>query len=196
MTSSPKIFCIGLPRTGTTSLTSFINHNSNYRIKKFLYSESIKNNIMRSKFKIPVIDDADGVSDLIACAYYQEFFYEYPNSKFIFTDRDIDDWLDSCERWFSDCFIHQGDVYFQRVEKSKKGWLSFFMLTNFGSYLYNRRLFMNRFIRHRENVLSFFKDKDNFLYLNITSMNNKEISELLSKFIGCRKTDFYHKNKS
>jgi hypothetical protein len=100
--SGPKVFGIGLNKTGTSSL---------HRALELLGLRSLHWGGLETHERVlramddgkPMLEylepEPDAISDVIAVTYY---FYladlEYPGSKFILTLRDIDEWLDSRRR--------------------------------------------------------------------------------------------------
>lgn len=178
-----KIFCIGLPRTGTSSLVGFINQNSKYKINKFLYNETVKKQCMNSDFKLKDLNGFSGTADLVACAFYREFYYEFPNSKFIYVSRDINQWLKSCEKWFSENRIDKNDNL-NRNYPTDSNWYSFFMSSVFGSYQYNENLFRERYIQHDENINRFFKYREKSILKFDLSISNIKKRKLIDEFLG------------
>lgn len=175
-----KIFCIGLPRTGTTSLVEYINRNSNYRVGKLLFNEQVKKNLMACQYKMKEIDEIDGVADLVSCAFYQEFYHYYPDSKFIYVTRDLASWKRSCRNWFSKNTIKNDQLY--HSGKPSTNWLSFFTSCVFKSYLFNEILFENVYNNYHNNVLSFFENKkESLLHYDL---NDPKKEEKINNFLG------------
>ncbi len=102
-----KVFCIGLNKTGTTSLheafrilglrsVHFIDHNGN-NIKRV-----IRHNYVSGNDILEGIDEYDAYSDWSTDKYtveiFKEFDKQYPGSKFILNTRDLSEWLDSKEK--------------------------------------------------------------------------------------------------
>jgi hypothetical protein len=102
-----RVFCIGLNKTGTSSLHRALNElgyksvhaktNDGISIK-----EKIENNFNQGKGIISGLEnytafldwDRDETSHLI----FKEFYKQYPNSKFILNTRELNGWLDSREK--------------------------------------------------------------------------------------------------
>jgi len=76
-----KIFIIGLPRTGTTSVCAAMLALG-YRVAHTAYTE-------RSFFEAQVLADTPIFCD------YQRLDSAYPNAKFIYLARDMEKWLPS-----------------------------------------------------------------------------------------------------
>ena len=94
------IFNIGFNKSGTTSLYSALNYLRLPTLHYWYNNEPIEKVIKKNiKFKRNLFHSLDdryvGFSDFNGVQYYKDLFYQYPNSKFIFTTRDIDDWIKS-----------------------------------------------------------------------------------------------------
>ena len=81
-----KIFGIGLSRTGTTSLAA--------TMKLLGYSARHYPNGMKE------IEEHTFCNDSPISARFEELDQLYPQSKFIYTTRNIEDWVRSCQRHF------------------------------------------------------------------------------------------------
>jgi hypothetical protein len=92
-TMSGKIFGIGLSKTGTTSL-----HQA-FKELGFLSKHFPKvPEIFSGQFRC--LDKYDAASDVSIVPYYPQLDAAYSGSKFILTVRNIEDWLQSMERWW------------------------------------------------------------------------------------------------
>ncbi len=78
---SPKVWCIGMPRTGTTSFIAAL---------KILGYTNIKHNPDFADLK-----NLDGASDAGCAAFYKYLYYRHPDSKFVLTTRDLSTWIPS-----------------------------------------------------------------------------------------------------
>ncbi len=91
---SGKIFGIGLSKTGTTSLNQALIElgykSVHYPQRAELFSGDFG-----------CLDDYDAATDIPIAPYYPQLDERYPGSKFILTVREVDDWLQSMERWLS-----------------------------------------------------------------------------------------------
>jgi hypothetical protein len=100
--SSPKVFCIGLNKTGTSSLHEALSLLG-YRSLHWGGPETHERIMRAMDDRKPMLEyldpEPDAISDVLAVTYY---FYladlEYPGSKFVLTLRDMDEWLDSRRR--------------------------------------------------------------------------------------------------
>jgi hypothetical protein len=109
--SKPKVFCIGMNKTGTTTMTKVFK-KLNYRVAPQIKQEinigdiKIKNNHQRIKkfcWKYNFFQDLPFSQGDI----YQSIDKIYPKSKFILTIRDPNKWFDSL------CNFHL--IYFRKM---------------------------------------------------------------------------------
>lgn len=95
-----KIFCIGLSKTGTNSLTSALNMLG-YKAVHWHYTKGVFDyhgddiHIHYEKFT-----DYDAFADTPIARIYKELDKKYPGSKFILTLRDRSKWLESFRSQF------------------------------------------------------------------------------------------------
>ena len=100
--SGPKVFGIGLNKTGTSSLHRALELLG-YRSLHWGGLETHDRVLRAMDERKPMLSyldpEPDAISDVLVINYY---FYladlQYPGSKFILTLRDLDDWLDSRRR--------------------------------------------------------------------------------------------------
>lgn len=98
-----KIFGIGLPKTGTSSLhkaLSILGFRSCHDCK--LMCSSIEDDIKNQrKILSSIIDMYDAFSDYPIDYMLDKIFEQYPEEKYIYTYRDIDSWLLSREKFLT-----------------------------------------------------------------------------------------------
>jgi hypothetical protein len=93
-----KIFCIGLSRTGTTSLSEALTLLG-YKVLHYPDTEDVIEKTLYGRFDWEVLDQYDAFADAPVSAFYRELDSQVPGSKFILTVRDdLDSWLESCRR--------------------------------------------------------------------------------------------------
>ena len=123
-----KIFCLGLSRTGTTSLheafCAFGLHAVHFPIHLFTQSEVLALPPFRPTVRLGpyaawrrgkelkasrahhdaknILEEHDAFCDLPVPLYYRELDRLFPGSKFILTTRDDDSWLESMKWLFDD----------------------------------------------------------------------------------------------
>jgi len=89
-----KIFCIGFPRTGTTTLSNALS-KLGYMTRggPDHILDAFFNNDLESIYKF--VDQNDAFQDNPWFCLYKELDKRYPGSKFILTERESDKWLRS-----------------------------------------------------------------------------------------------------
>lgn len=153
------VFGIGLSKTGTTSLSEML--------AVLGYSDFHLPPIARVDIGGRIAMDwpwwvyrYDALTDLTVAVLWHELDEMFPNAKFIYTPRDMDSWLDSCRRHFSqelaDMRITQGQEYLNDLCRAV-----------YGSYLFDEQSFHDAYILHEAKVLEHFSGRDNFLYYDL-----------------------------
>jgi len=169
-----KIFGIGLPRTGTASL-----------------SEALTILGYKTRHYPKYIDRArqyDALVDSPVCNCYIELDQKYPNSKFILTTREINRWLSSCKKaskrfkWHS---LNPDGRCGPEVYQSH--------MDLFGSVEYDRDRFIDGYGSHLKKVLNYFEGRDNLLIFEVSDGWNR-LCSFLDKEIPVQ--NFPHRNKS
>jgi hypothetical protein len=169
-----RVFCIGLNKTGTSSLQRALNKlgyksvhaktNDGINIK-----EKIENNFYQGKGIISGLEnytafldwDRDKTSHLI----FKEFYKQYPDSKFILNTRELNGWLDSSEK-----HVLRNQKRMRDNPDKKISWLEI-----------NRKEWEKHYNEHHNSVYEYFSDKmDELLIYDITeSLGWKPICEFL-----------------
>ncbi|MBU3822735.1 sulfotransferase family protein [Flavobacteriaceae bacterium XHP0103] len=156
-----KIFCIGLNKTGTSSLHkafgvlgfSSVHHVGN---EGSLHRIMIENKVNNRKL-LSGIDHYDAYSDWVMTDtkyFFKILDKEYPGSKFIFNTRPIEDWISSRE-------AHVKTI--DNLEKLQK--------EQPGNTWYNLRkdLWRNEFLELEKEVVEYFKGREqDFLPFDVT----------------------------
>lgn len=148
-----KVFGIGLPKTGTTSLYAALYYLG-YRAGTYRHMARLgMGEWFHGDFTKDYFQDYDALTDLPLPVFYKGLYARYPGSKFILTVRPISTWLQSCKRQFSIPSPH---------EFSRKGRVAIF-----GAELPDENLLLQAYNSHYESVLEFFADKpDSLLIFN------------------------------
>lgn len=171
-----KIFCIGLSRTGTKSLTVAL-YILGYNVIHYPSDKESLNNLIDGNYNFGLLKDYDGISDITVSPYYAQLYKLFPNSKFILTVRNKEDWLRSFEKHWSDRppfnDPNQNETY-MKVRRLLRA-------SVYGTYKFNRDRMSYVYDLHKQNVLDFFKNKpDSLLVLNIFE---KKAWKKLCKFL-------------
>lgn len=209
----PKIFCISLQRTGTTSTGQFFRDHG-YSVAT--HSLNVKNNwtsfywrgdyesIFRSyDFKRSIVfeDDPWWLND-----FYKVLYHRFPDSKFILLERNTDQWFDSMiahsnGKTIGNTHLHCS-LYNRLYEfhKTKLGYENIYT-NNIDNALplgEEQREHYTRFyeIRNRE-VKLFFNNHDNTRLFN-ASLSDSDLWQKLGEFFSISVTKTYnvHLNKS
>jgi hypothetical protein len=141
-----KVFCIGLGKTGTTSLKEALRVLG-YRT-------------IRLPLNWQGITDFDAALPGVSAAMYQELDSAYPGSKFILTVRDVAGWLKSIERDMG----RKLDVRRDRAAERNR------LLTMlYGTTTFDPDRFRQVFQDHIAEVRAYFGDRpDDLLLLDVT----------------------------
>lgn len=135
-----KIFGLGLGKTGTTSLAKAM-YSLGYIVKhnpKHLFA----------------IEKHDFLNDMFIATRYRLLDYVYPNAKFICTYRNVDDWIESCRKY----------------DKKRPITDLVQMETRFygmGHVCFDEQKMRKRFPEYYKEVREYFKDRDDYLEVNI-----------------------------
>lgn len=179
-----KVFCIGLSRTGTTSLCrglEVLGYKSlHFSLPLFVHPEIISPNLsfvpqrklnlyrrwrrnleLRSVTSIldpQVFDKFDVFGDLPFPQVFKTLDEKFPNSKFIYTYRDEEKWLKSM-KWL----FHEGNILYSA------GLLQDEMnLKMYQCYQYDPTALLRSYRDHHKKVLSHFANRpDDILVINI-----------------------------
>lgn len=162
-----KIFCIGLSRTGTKSLSKALAILG-YDIIHYPADEDTYEELAFGNYQLSILDHYDGVSDITASAFFRELDEQYPEAKFILTIRDREEWLDGMEKhWYSRIpFEENEEADPTRAIHMKMR--RFLRASMYGTYVFNRRRLGNVYDRHIAEVREYFSGEksDRFLEMN------------------------------
>ena len=141
-----KVFCIGLGKTGTTSLKEAL------RILGY--------RLIRLPLDWQGITDFDAALPGVSAAMYPELDAAYPGSKFILTVRDVDGWLKSIER---DMGLKRGMDRQRAAEREQ------ILTMKYGRTTFEREAFRTAFHEHEARIRKYFEDRPgDLLVLNVT----------------------------
>jgi hypothetical protein len=168
--SSNKIFGIGLSRTGTTSLTEYLNRRG---IRCIHYPNTSE--LTNLKY--------DAACDITVAEQYKNLDKKYPNSKFILTIRDRQEWIESLS------------VYMDRPhKKNMNDWSMHVRAKVLGSAKFDWDKYLRAYDKHHADVRKYFKNRDDMIEINIVG---GESPERLCNFLGIKYygEEFAMKNK-
>jgi len=97
----PKVFGLGLSRTGTRSLTAAL-HLLGWDTVHYPVDRAALDAMVRGDVGFPHLERYDGMTDITVSPYFEDLDHAYPGSKFVLTVRDEESWLKSCKNHWAD----------------------------------------------------------------------------------------------
>lgn len=155
-----KLFIIGLPRTGTTSISvALLEH---FKVAHTCYT--------KRAFEL-----ADVISDCPCFSDYRQLDALFPQSKFVYLQRSLDQWLPSIQMLLNKMLPSLNSVtYVNPILKRSFGQI--FDLSNVADPLEETHL-KTCYESHKQGVLDYFHGRDNILNININQADS--LSQLL-----------------
>jgi len=177
-----KIFGIGISKTGTTSLNTALNL-LNIESRNFPMDRT-----KEQKLFIPrTFEDWNSQEAWcnVPCVWHlEELDNAFPNSKFIYTIRNKQDWLDSCRKFWIKKDNFKLDSMIRMMHRS-----------TFTVNEYNEDIFSQRYDYWTDYVMNYFEDRVDLLLLNICEGNPwVELCNFLEYDVPT--IPFPHKNKN
>lgn len=174
-----KIIVIGLPRTGTTS------------ISVALLELGFK--VAHTAFTKHAFEVADVITDSPCFSDYQQLDKLFPGSKFVYLRRDLNKWVPSVQRLLTKMQPHlmPKGGHFNPV--LKRSFEQTFELSN--KQLLSEAHLTACYVRHQLEVERYFKGKANLISIDVSKTCS--LQDLLS-FLGCSEDSlkqFPHLNK-
>ena len=169
-TVQPKVFGIGLSRTGTKSLTSALNILG---IKTIHYpdDDTTLRELVEGNYNLSLLQHFDAITDITVSPFYPQLDELFPNSKYILTVRNKTEWLRSLEKHWNGrpAFVdydHQSPCN-NEIHMNIRRLLR---AANYGCYEFSAQRLSYVYDHHYQSVLSYFKDRpDSLLVLDICS---------------------------
>jgi hypothetical protein len=102
--TQPKVFCIGWHKTGTSTLGDALLILG-YKVTgaRLDLAHSLLDGDIRPALK--VAEQFEALQDVPWAALFKELDMQFPNSKFILTVRDDEEWLNSAKKHFKDKYV-------------------------------------------------------------------------------------------
>lgn len=165
-----KLFIIGLPRTGTTSISVAL---LDYGFK-----------VAHTAYTKRAFELADVISDAPCFSDYKELDKLFPNSKFVYLDRALESWVPSMQMLLKKMLpeLTPKSGYLNVVLKRSIN--NIFALTTAADPL-DKAYLENCYQTHQRDVFTYFADRDDLLIIDISK--NGSLKKLL---------DFLHINAS
>lgn len=183
----PKVFGLGLSRTGTASLGDALNILG-IRTIHFPCDPQTFIELRTGNYDLTILKDYRGIVDIPVVPYYAQFDARFPGSKFILTVRDKDAWLASCERFLPVVRDLSQDSH------DFADFVTFIHAAVYGVVPVQRERFAYVYDLHLRNVRAYFADRpDDLLVMDITAGDGWE---KLCPFLGLDvpPTPFPHAN--
>jgi hypothetical protein len=150
-----KLFIIGLPRTGTTSISvSLLEH---FKVAHTAYT--------KRAFEL-----ADVVSDCPCFSDYQQLDELFPQSKFVYLQRSLDQWLPSIQMLLNKMLPSlTGTAYVNPI--LKRSFTQTFDLDTPDNAMDVDHL-TRCYLRHEQRVRDYFNGRDNLLCIDISQTDS------------------------
>ena len=161
----PKIFGLGLSRTGTKSLTVAL-HKLGYNVIHYPDDATTLVELEAGRCDFSVLYRFDGITDITVAPYYAQLDQLHPGSKFILTTREKNAWLASMARHYKDkhTFFDASDNQVQMQIRR------FLRAAVYGCLSFEERRMGYVFDQHLRNVREYFLDRpQDLLSLDITA---------------------------
>ena len=166
--NSQKVFCLGFHKTGTTSLETLLQNMeyqvaSPYKNWDFSLTRKLEQGDFSELRKMTELFDA--FQDAPWFLFYEKFDQWYPGSKFILTIRDSHSWWKSFENYFK----YEYKPLFKYIY-------------GFDNPIGHEKAFVERFEKHNQAVLEYFKDRGSDLL--VVNISENGALQKTSNFLG------------
>ncbi|MDP5147965.1 sulfotransferase family protein [Shewanella sp. ULN5] len=165
-TVANKVFIIGLPRTGTTS------------VSVALLEQGLT--VAHQAFTKQAFMLADAVSDAPCFSDYQQLDKLFPAAKFVYLDRPLDKWIPSMQMLLGRMLVHldkDNGRFHPIMKRSFQHSFKIWDLAEPADAGHLRRCYLT----HQQQVSEYFAGRDNFISLDISQTG--ALTQLL-EFIG------------
>lgn len=162
-----KVFIVGLSRTGTTSL-HLASIAAGFPSAHYPIDSGLR--WLQGDFSARTFDPYQVFSDVPVAAFYRQIHAHNPDAKFVLTLRDEEAWLQSVEK------------HFRPTPPPSQYTIArdYFRLAVYGSLVFQRDRFLERYRLHNAAVREYFRDNPNFCVLNTESeLNWRNFSAVL-----------------
>jgi hypothetical protein len=125
-----------------------------------------KNSKLDIKKILKIAENYDAFQDNPWFYIYKQFHHKFPNTKFIYYERNVDEWYESCLKFFE-----QRDTRMREIIYGK----------GYGSPLMNENKYKEVYIQHKWDLIKYFSSNpNNFLHLrNLSRHTTKIVCEFL-----------------
>jgi len=171
-----KIFCIGYPRTGTTSTINALK-KLGYKIWHYQrkYYEKTVNALETGRFCDRILNNHDAFGDIPICIIYKNLDKLYPDSKFILIKREKESWFNSMQ-WLLN-------------NKERKKY------PNKHNDLLWSNIYPEMIEEHTKDVNQYFLNSDRLLVKDISEIGYDVLTDFLNIKRNMSKSGFPHVNR-
>ncbi|WP_150104378.1 sulfotransferase [Shewanella sediminis] len=163
-----KVFIIGLPRTGTTS------------VSVALLEQGYK--VAHQAFTKQAFELADVISDAPCFSDYRQLDKQFSGAKFVYLDRSLDSWVPSMQMLLSRMLVHLDDKTGRFNVILKRSFNHCFGVNRVDNTMDTEHL-IRCYHAHREQVFEYFRGRDDLLSIDISEPGS------LSKLINFLESD-------
>lgn len=142
-----KIICIGLPKTGTTSLHNALKYLG-YTSVHFANDPITVDQLRRGDYRLKVLEDHDAISDIPVPAIFPQLDTAFPGAKFIETHRPVESWIKS-----------QQDAPFNSVPPKPGHPRDFYRAMLYGVTCFNEERFRYIHAEHARRIEHYFSER-------------------------------------
>lgn len=143
----PKIFGVGLSRTGTLSLAVALTRLG-FETRHFPDDPTTQRELKAGYYRLSLLSGVDALLDIPVAPFYAQLDRAFPGSRFILSTRDTDAWLKSVENHFR-----------MFVDHRRNAFDDFVFAAVYGSLEFSPERFAWVKERHEANVRSYFADR-------------------------------------
>ena len=154
-----KVFGIGLSKTGTSTLGNALNILGIKTIH-YPYDQKTYDELTKGDYKLSVLEEYQGITDITVSPYYAQLDKIYPESKFILTIREQDSWLRSVSGHWD--FMLE---WWKRDKRQLNKFSQFIFACVYGTLEFNEDRFLYVYDTHLQNVCDYFKSHSNDLLI-------------------------------
>ena len=142
-----KIFGIGLSKTGTTSLAAALGILG-YKTKDNPGIDHYAPGDLATSIDEALLAEYDAFTDTPIPCFYRELDERFPGSRFILTTREMEGWLNSCRKQFT-----------QKLADKQNAAHNHLFLDLYGCTVYNEKMFREGYEKFTRGVKDYFRDR-------------------------------------
>lgn len=173
----PKVFGLGLSRTGTKSLTVAL-HLLGFDVVHYPTDQESFAAMARGDGRFPLLEQYDGLTDIVTIPFLAELDALHPGSRFVLTVRAKENWLRSMEdHWRGKSVVIPGHEVTSAMRVR-----GFLRAAVFGCYEFNRERLARVYEDHLARVRAYFRDRPEDLL--VFDIIGGEGWEKLAPFLG------------